>query len=184
MIYKIFHNFNAMGLHVIFTDTLPGGKIIPKLFDFLEWNFGMSGRRILVVDLVLAEDFPTVPDPDTKTMIVTFSQGKAYLPLTSQKFFAPTELELLKNDFQILKQEYDYIFIRNVFSMRGAGLLMEQITEICDGMIAAVGAGKTCRRDLRFLISVQFKIKLPVMTILTEYNKKNLNKYLNREAES
>lgn len=181
---KIFHNFNAMGLHVIFTDILPGGKIIPKLFDFFEWNFGMSGRRLLVMDLVLAEDFPTVPDPETKTMIVTFSKGKAYLPLTSQKFFAPTELELLKNDFQTLKQDYDYIFIRNVFSIRGAGLLMEQITEICDGMIASVGAGKTYRRDLRFLLTVQFKIKLPVMTILTEYSKKNMKKFLNQEAES
>lgn len=181
---KIFHNFHAMGLHVIFTDTLPGGKIIPKLFDFFEWNFGMSGRRMLLMDLVLAEDFPVIPDPDSKTMIVTFSKGKAYLPLTSQKFFAPTELELLKNDFHTLKQEYDYIFIRSAFGMRGAGLLLEQIPEICDGMIVAVGAGKTRRRDLRYLLSVQFKIQLPVMTILTEHSRKTLNKDLNQEAES
>ena len=181
---KIFHNFNAVGPHVVFTDSLPGGKIIPKLFDSFEWNFGMSGRRMLLVDLVLAEDFPIVPDPETKTMIVTFSKGKAYLPLTSQKFFAPTELELLKNDFQILKEDYDYIFIRNVFSVRGAGLLKEQIPQICDGMIVAVGAGKTKRRDLRALLSVHLKIKLPVMTILTAYSKKNLNKDLNQEAES
>ena len=181
---KIFHNFHAMGLHVIFTDTLPGGKIIPKLFDFFEWNFGMSGRRMLLMDLVLAEDFPVIPDPDSKTMIVTFSKGKAYLPLTSQKFFAPTELELLKNDFQTLKQEYDYIFIRSAFGMRGAGLLLEQIPEICDGLIVAVGAGKTRRRDLRYLLSVQFKIQLPVMTILTEHSRKILNKDLNQEAQS
>ena len=69
-------------------------------------------------------------------------------------------------------------------SVRGAGLLKEQIPQICDGMIVAVGAGKTKRSDLRALLSVQFKIQLPVMTILTAYSKKNLNKDLNQEAES
>ena len=173
-----------MNHHMIFINTLPGGRILPDLFDSFEWNFGMSGHRMLLVNLVLAEEFVSEPDPNSKTMIVTFSGGKAYLPLTSQKFFAPTELELLKNDFQNLHQEYDYIFIRNSFGMRGSGLFLEQISEICDGLMVAVGAGKTPRRDLRFLLSMQLKIKLPVMTILTEYSRKHLQKDLNLEVES
>ena len=181
---KIFHNFQSLNHHMVFINTLPGGRILPHLFDSFEWNFGMSGHRMLLVDLVLAEEFQSEPDPDSKTMIVTFSGGKAYLPLTSQKFFAPTELELLKNDFHNLHQEYDYIFIRNSFGMRGSGLFLEQISEICDGLMVAVAAGKTPRRDLRFLLSIQLKIKLPVMTILTEYSKKHLKKDLTQEVES
>ena len=68
--------------------------------------------------------------------------------------------------------------------MRGSGLFLEQISEICDGLMVAVGAGKTPRRDLRFLLSIQLKIKLPVMTILTEYSKKHLKKDLTQEVES
>ena len=181
---KIFHNFQAAELHLVFINTLPGGKIIPPLFDSFEWNFGMSGHRMLLVDLVLAEEFQAEPDPNSKTILVTFSGGKAYLPLASQKFFAPAELELLKNDFQNLRQEYDYIFIRNSFCMRGSGLILEQIAEICDGLMVAVGAGKTRRSDLRFLLSVQLKIKIPVMTIMTEYSRRHLKKDLNQEVES
>ena len=68
--------------------------------------------------------------------------------------------------------------------MRGSGLFLEQISEICDGLMVAVAAGKTRRRDLRFLLSIQLKIKLPVMTILTEYSKKHLKKDLTQEVES
>ena len=173
-----------MNLHVIFTDALPGAKISKMLFDSFEWNFAMSGRRMLLVDIVLAEDFNGTADPDCTTMIVTFSKGKCYLPLASKKFFAPSELELLKNDFQLLRQNYDYIFIRNAFSMRGPILFFEQIADICDGMMIAVGQGKTPRKDMRALLSIHCKIKLPVMTILTGHNAKKIIHDSNEESAS
>ena len=61
---------------------------------------------------------------------------------------------------------------------------VEQFAELCDGMLIAVGAGKTPRKSLRKLISTQVKIKLPVLTILTDHYVQKLNKELNAEAES
>ena len=181
---KLFHNFQMLGSHVIFTGALPGSRIINKLFEFFEWNFAMSGHRMLIMDMVHAEEFEEQPDSDSETMIVTFSGGKCYLPLTSKKFLSPSELELLKNDFRILKKTYDYIFIRHSFTMRRSILFLTQIAELCDGALVAVGAGKTSRKSLRHLLATQIKIKIPVMTILTEHFAKELNKDLNQEAES
>lgn len=181
---KLFHKFELQGLHVIFTGALPGAKIINELFEFFEWNFAMSGHRMLIVDMVLAEGFDKEPDSDCETMIVTFSAGKCYLPIASGKFLSPSELELLKNDFQILKKNYDYIFIRHVFSMKRSILFLEQIAEFCDALLVAVGAGKTPRKSLRSLLTAQGKIKIPVMTIMTDHFVKKLNKDLNQEAES
>lgn len=181
---KLFHNFQASGLHVLFTGALTGSKIINEIFDSFEWNFAMSGHRMLVVNMVLAEEFDETVDPDSETMIITFSNGKCYLPLTSKKYMDPSELELLKNDFQLLKKNYDYIFIRHTFTMRRSILFLEQITGICDGMIVSVGAGKTPRKSLRKLLSAQLKIKLPILTVLTDYTIKDLDKDINQEAES
>ena len=181
---KLFHNFQVQGLHVIFTGALPGAKIINKLFEFFEWNFAMSGHRMLIMHVVHAEEFEGQLDPDNETMLVAFSGGKCYLPLASKKFLSPSELELLKNDFKTLKKNYDYIFIRHSFIMRRSILFLTQIAELCDGVMVAVGAGKTSRKSLRHLLAAQIKVKLPVMTILTERIMKELNKDLNQEAES
>ena len=181
---KLFHNFHSLGLHVIFTGALPGSRIINELFAFFEWNFAMSGHRMLVVDVVYAEEFDAPPDPGSETMIVTFSEGKAYLPLASKKFLSPSELELLRNDFQILKKNYDYIFIKHFFAMRRSILFLTQIADFCDGALVAVGAGKTPRKSLRHLLAAQRKIKIPIMTVLTDHSMKALNKDLNQEAES
>ena len=181
---KIFHHFQTQGLHVIFTGALPGSRIINELFEFFEWSFAMAGHRMLVLDLVDAEVFDAEPDPDSETMIVTFSGGKGYLPLASKKFLSPSELELLKNDLQILKKDYDYLFIRHSVAMRRSILFLSQIAEFCDGALVAVGAGRTPRKSLRHLLAMQIKLKIPVMTVLTDQFVKKLNKDLNQEAES
>ena len=141
---------------------------------------------MLIMDMVLAEEFDLQPDADadTPTGIVTFSGGKCYLPLTSKKYLAPAELELLKNDFQLLQKNYEYIFIRHSFTMRRSLLFLEQIAELSDGAMIAVGSGKTPRKNLRQLLALQQRIKLPVMTLLTHHSTDKLNKDLNQEAES
>jgi len=181
---KIFHKFQAEGHHIIFTAALPGAKIISQLFDFFEWSFATTGRKMLIVDMVLAEEFDEIPDEDSDTILITFSKGKCYLPLASKKFLSSSEAEMLKSDFQLLKEKYDYIFIRHSFTLRRSVLLLEQIAALCDGAIVAVAAGKTPRKSLRYLISTQLKINIPIMTVLTDHQVKRLNKDLNLEAES
>ena len=115
---------------------------------------------------------------------MTFSAGKCYLPLASKKFLSPSELELLKNDFQLLRKNYEYIFIRHSVTMRRSLLFLEQIAELSDGAMIAIGADKTPRQNLRQLIALQQRIQLPIMTLLTHHSKDKLNKDLNQEAES
>ncbi|MBO4648324.1 MAG: hypothetical protein J5806_09230 [Lentisphaeria bacterium] len=189
---NLFHNFQAVGSHVVFTGALPGARIIPQFFEFLEWNFAMAGKRVLVMEMVLAEEFEAAQSsgssssPDNNnldTMLVTFSGGKCFLPVASKKFLSPSEFELLKNDFNILKEQYDYIFIRHSFPLRRSKLFLEQIASFCDGALFAVGSGKTPRKYLRALLSAQIKINIPVMTILSDNAVEKLKKDLKMEEE-
>ena len=186
---NLFHNFQNLSSHVVFTGALPGARIIPQFFEFLEWNFAMAGQRVLVVEMVLAEEFEAAESSDSSseipldTMLVTFSGGKCYLPLASKKFLSPSELELLKNDFTILKEHYDHIFIRHSFPLRRSKLFLEQIASLCDGALFAVGSGKTPRKYLRSLLSEQLKINIPFMTILSDSAAEKLKQDLKMEEE-
>ena len=186
---NLFHNFQSLSPRVVFTGALPGARIIPQFFEFLEWNFAMAGKRFLAVEMVLAEEFEpeqssgSSPEPAIDTFLVTFSGKKCYLPVASKKFLSPSELELLKNDFSILKEKFDYIFIRNSFPLRRSKLFLEQIASLCDGALFAVGAGKTPRKHLRALLSEQLKINIPVMTILCDNVAEKLKQDLKVEEE-
>ena len=183
----IFHNLQTAGPKVIFTGALSGARIIPQFFDFLKWNFGMEGKQLLIIDMVLSSDFDGEEDSGEEadnTMIVTFSGGKCYLPLSSKKFLMPAEQELLKNDINYLKERYDCIFLRHSFPLRRSRLLLEQIAPICDAALYAIGSGKTPRKNLRELLAVQLKVKIPILTILVDHVAANLNKDLKLETES
>ena len=117
-------------------------------------------------------------------MLLTFSQGKCHLPLTSRKFLVSSELELLKNDFNVLRDRYDYIFIRHSGTLRRSELFLEQIAALCDCALIGVGAGRTPRKSLRRLLTLQLKINIPVMTVLTESSERKLKKNLKNESEA
>ncbi|MBP5182085.1 MAG: hypothetical protein J6331_03540 [Lentisphaeria bacterium] len=184
----LLHKFQQIDPHVIFVSALPGARVLPKFFEFLKWNFAMAGKKVLVVTSVLAEEQEDAGKPDEDqpdTMLLFFSGGECFLPITSKQSIAPSEFELLKSDFALLRETYDCIFINNTSRQkRHSNLFLEQIATLCDAAMYAVGAGKTPRRDLRSLLSLQLKIKIPIMTVLTEEVMKNLNEDLNVEAES
>ena len=184
VMFNLVHKFQSLDTHIIFTGALPGAKLLRQLFDFLEWNLSIAGRRMLTVDIVAADEFDVVPDDNSDTMLLTFSKGKCYLPLTSRKFLVSSELELLKNDFKILRERFDYIFIRHSFALRRSELFLEQIAPLCDCALIAVGAGKTPRKSLRRMLTLQLKINIPILTVLTESSEKNLKKNLKQESES
>ena len=161
--------------------TLPGGKLLPELFDAFEWNFAMTGKRTLAVDMVLADNFDYEKYPLSDTGIIAYSGGKGVLPVASKKFFSPSEVELLKQDLQLLRKSYDLIFIRRSSSLRQDRLFFEQIIGFCDAALIAVGAKRTKRSSLRQLIWLQRKIKLPIMTILTDSSPKTAGKATNME---
>ena len=183
----LLYKFQVLNPQVVFTGALPGAQILEAFFNFLEWSFAMEGKRMLIMNMVSADEFSEPGDDGEEadgTTIVTFSGGKCFLPVSSREFLIPSELELLKSDFKFLKERYDYIFIRQSFPLRRSKLFLEQIASLCDAALYAVGAGKTPRKSLRELLTLQLKIKIPVMTIMAENAAGKLQKDLELETES
>ena len=167
---SVCHNFQTTDVehHIVLAGTLPGGRLIPSLFDAFEWSYAMAGKRTLAIDMVLADSFDYEAYPPCDTGIIVYSGGKGFLPVVSKHYLSPSELMLLKQDLEILSKSYDLIFIRHSASLRHDQLFLEQIVDMCDGALLAIGAKKTPRQSLRRLILLQKKTKLPVMTILSE----------------
>lgn len=182
----ILHNFEALDPKVVFTGCLTGARLLPEFLDFLQMNFYTVGKRTLLIDMELASEVQDALESTElggDTMLVVFAGGRCILPLSSRKFITPSEVALLQNDFMILKEQYDYIFIRHTFPLRRSKLLLEEIASLCDAALYTVGAGKTPRQNLRELRAVQLKIGIPVMTVLSDHSASRLSKDLELEAE-
>ena len=182
----ILHNFEELDPKVVFTGCLSGARLLPEFLDFLQMNFYTVGKQTLLMDVVLAseaQDLLENTEQGGDTMLVVFAGNRCILPLTSKKFLTPPEVALLQNDFMILKESYDYIFIRHTFPLRRSKLLLEEIASLCDAALYTVGAGKTPRKNLRELQAVQLKIGIPIMTVLSDHAASRLSKDLELEAE-
>ena len=170
MYNPICHTFqsSAQHHHIVLVGTLPGGRISADMFNAFEWNYAMAGKRMIALEMVLANTFE---DPDyvcDDMAIITYSGSKGYLPVASKKLLAPSEVEMIKRDLETLRKSYDLILIRHSASLRRDRIFIEQIAMLCDGAIIAVGAKKTRRRSLRALVAMHEKTKLPIMTILSD----------------
>ena len=182
----VLHNFKELDPKVVFTGSLTGARLLPEFLEFLQANFYTVGKRTLLVDVELAGDVQDVLESTEQggdTVLVVFAGNRCILPLSSKKFLTDSEVELLKNDFMILKENYDYIFIRHTFPLRRSKLLLEEIASQCDAALFTVGAGKTPRQNLRELREVQLKVGIPVMTVLSDHSASRLNRDLELEAE-
>ena len=182
----VLHNFKELDPKVVFTGCLTGARLLPEFLAYLQANFYTVGKRTLLIDVELASDAQDVlesTEPGGDTVLVVFAGNRCILPLSSKKFLTDSEIELLKNDFMILKEQYDYIFIRHSFPLRRSKLLLEEIASQCDAALYTVGAGKTPRQNLRELREVQLKVGIPVMTVLSDHSATRLNRDLELEAE-
>lgn len=182
---KILHSFEGLDPKVVFTGCLSGVRLLPEFLSSLQVTFNSAGSRVLLIDMELARDAQEAlenADVGGDTFMVTFAGGRCILPVSSRKFLTPSEISLLKNDFTILREQYDYIFIRNTFPLRRTKLLLEQIAPLCDAALYAVGAGKTPRKNLRELRTIQLKVGIPVMTVLFDHVASRVSKELEREV--
>ena len=165
----ICHNFQMQesNPHVVLAGTLPGGKLMPSLFEAFAWSYAMSGKKVLEIDMMLADNFDYEAYPPSDTGIVIYSGGKGFLPVVSKHYLSPSEQMLLKQDLETLQGTYDLIFIKHAVSLRSDRLMLEQLIAMCDGALIVVGEKKTLRKQLRQLIDLQKKTGLAIMTILS-----------------
>ena len=181
---SICHNFQAAAQErrVVLAGALPGGKLLPSLFDAFDWTYAMAGQRTLTVDMVMADEFDYEANSSENTGIIAYSGNKGFLPVANKHFLSPAEQMLLKQDLEVLANDYEVIFIRHVVSLRKDRLFLEQIADLCDGAMLAVGAKRTSRQSLRRLIAFHKKTLLPIMTILSESSHKHSTRDTNLEV--
>lgn len=169
--------------HVILLGALPGAKILPEFSTALEWLYSMAGKRVLFVDIVLADNADdSLPMPDTG--IIAYSGTHGVLPISSKKYISPTEMELLKLDLATLWKSYDMIFFRHAISFRHDRLFLEQFIPLCDGLLIAVGLHRTPRKNLRLLAALQRETNLTVMTLLIDRVASHFDKLMDTEHQS
>ena len=179
----IYHAFMDWGsdFHVVLASTLPGGKILPGLFEHFENFQTMNGKRMLTIDVVLAENFNYDTPCEYDTGIICCAGSRGHLPVMSKKFLSPSECELLRNDLLILRNTYDLIIIKHSASMRRDRMFVEQIVPLCDCALVAVGHRRTSRKNLRRFASINRKTGLPIMCILSDSSPKTVGKHNNLE---
>ena len=182
---SIYHAFMRWGSdhHVVLASTLPGGKLLPGLFNHFENFQTMNGKRMLCIDVVLAENFNYDTPCEFDTGIIYCSGSKGHLPVISKKFLSPSECELLRNDLLLLRNTYDLIFIRHSVSMRRDRMFVEQIIPLCDCALVSVGFRRTSRKNLRRIAAINRKTNLPIMSILSDDSPKAVGKHNNLELE-
>lgn len=178
------HLQNALeDMHVVLAGALPGAKLLSEFFSAVEWTYAMSGKRILFVDIVLADNVEE-DMPISDTGIIAYSGNKGILPIASKKYIAPTEQELLKQDLVTLRNKFDIVVFRHSFSFRHDRLFLDRFIPLCDSLLVAVGLAKTPRKNLRTLAEIQRESHIRIMTILTDGNAVHFKKIMDMENES
>lgn len=182
----IYHTFISGGAenHIVLASALPGGKLLPGLFEYFDNCETMSGKRMLAIDVVLAESFDYETPSAYDTGILYCSGSRGYMPVISKRFLSPSEVELLRNDLLILRETYDLIIIKHSASMRHDRMFIEQIVPLCDSALFAVGCRRTSRKNLRRIVSINRKTGLSIMTILSDSARHTVEKHNNLEIGS
>ena len=179
------HLQNALeDMHVVLAGALPGAKLLPEFFSAVEWTYAMSGKKILFIDVILADNIDDDTPVSSDTGIVAYSGNKGVLPIASKKYIAPTEQELLRQDLVVLRKKYDIIIFRHSFSFRHDRLFLDRFIPLCDSMLVAIGLAKTPRKNLRLLADIQQKSHVKIMTVLTDGNAQHFKKIMDMENES
>ena len=164
----ICNSFQTTGVehHVVMAGMLLGADIGQGFFDYLQWNYAMTGRRVLILDIVDAKDVADDQPLKETSIVICAHEGRGVLPLENYMTISDAELLLLKSDLELLRKEYDLIIFRQEHSL-SSSLFMVKINSVCDGMLIGVGAKCTPRKSLRALATVAQRTNSQIMTILS-----------------
>ena len=178
---SICKRFQSTGVEhrVVMAGVLPGAKISDSFYNFLQFNYAMAGKKVLLLDIVDARDCNEIL-PMEDTCIVCYNDFLGIVPLENCNDLSPAELSLLKMDLSQLQKEYDLIIIRQKTPLTTI-LLLEDIASICDGMLIAVGAKRSKRKALRALSSFASKNNCQIMTALNLFSKIENRAIINME---
>ena len=149
---------------IIFKGVLPGATFHQEIIENFEWNFAMSGKKMLILYITSAKDY-VPPAGSTELCIVSYENVTGALPLENPATLSPSEMQMLQQDVIDLRTTFDLVFIVRKEPLDKAGVFFSQILSFCDSAIILVGARHTKRSMLRYVIDHQRKTEKPIMTI-------------------
>ena len=156
---------------VIFVGSLSGGKYTSALKEGMNWSCKMSGMKYLHLKIVASDQFEEPDNPDVKMLGATYYHGEeGVLPAANPLALSQSELNLLQSDIAELQNEFDTIFIYTGKPIDRFGVFFSQMLSICDSAIIIVGARRSSRSLLRYVVKQQHESGRCIMSILTESN--------------
>lgn len=145
--FKIERATAANAVH--FMGLLPGGTFVEELGEAMHWSLTMSGRRVVLVDVVPAKTFREPEGAEILTAVY-LKGGQGWFARANPQALSPSETKLLGEDLAALRARFDLVLLRCAEPVASA-LFLRQMLEIADASLFHVGAGATPRRFLRLL---------------------------------
>ena len=182
MVYdSIFYNFETENGNrgIVFLGALPGVNYCSKLLENFEWNYAMSGKRLLSIFIVEAMNYEA-PSNSIDLSAVSYSGSKGALPVENISALSPSELQMLESDIKELRNTYDLIIVTRRENLDLSGVFLQQMLTFCDSSIILAAVKHTKRSMIRAIIRHQHKTGKPMMTIAT--NSHNISAVINVDA--
>lgn len=152
--------------NIVLVCRLPGAQPQERFASVLEWSLSMAGQRFFDMNIVPAVDFE--PPEDAETMVNTIrKENKGWFPVANRFVFSPTEQQMLKADFEMLRgDDYDRIFVRVPEGLRHGGNFLGNLMSLCDSVLLVVGAGTTPRSEVAYFRKVANAAGKPIMGLV------------------
>ncbi len=166
-------------VNIVFLSVLPGASFHQEVIENFEWNYAMSGKKMLVLFVVPAKDFVPLTG-STELCVVSYEGMVGSLPVENPATLLPSELQMLQQDISVLRDEFDGIFIVRKEPLDKVGVFFSQMLSFCDSAILLVGIRHTKRSMLRYVIEHQRTAEKTMMTIAV--NSRDMDTVVNGEA--
>ena len=167
---SIFYNFLQVDApkKIVFLGALPGAQYPDSLKEGMNWNYAMSGKRLLHLKIVHSSAFTEPTGKDVKFLGAACYQGMdGETPAENPRALSQSELNLLQSDLEELQNEFDTVFISSDEPIDNFGVFFEQMLKLCDSAIILIGSHRSPRALLRYVVAKQHETGRCVMSILT-----------------
>ena len=175
-------NFNSAPTPkgIVLVCRLPGSPVQTGFFTSLEWNLSMSGQRVFSVNIVPSADFE--PPEGSETMIsLVRKDAQGWFPVENRYMLAPTELQILKADFDALRNDFECIFVLMPDGLQHGGNFLGQLMTFCDSILVCAGAHATPRSELAYVRKIANAGAKPMLGIVTGASAKTVKREMEVE---
>ncbi len=167
----LFYKFDQTNVSkkLIFLSVFKGAEYSKVLEEVLEWNYAVSGRRMMYLKLVPAAEYkePVAESEGEQLGAVYVNGSTGTMPVENINALSPSEFMLLQNDLKELNQRFDSIIIYREKAVTTSGVFFTQMLKFCDSTLALLGSSRTSRSTMRYIIRQQKHTAKCIMMILT-----------------